>query len=44
MSKPIYSGGTFPRMSLTLVGGGEFLVPGNIDSKFLIAIFYRGHW
>ncbi len=42
--KPLYSGDAFPALSLRLTGGGVFEIPGGIDSKYLIAIFYRGHW
>jgi len=44
MSKQIYSGGAFPPITLKLVGGGDFNVPASMDSKYLISIFYRGHW
>ncbi len=44
MTKPLYSGDVFPPLVLSLVGGGRFSIPADIDSKYLIAIFYRGHW
>ena len=44
MSAKLYSGDTFPQLTLNLAGGGAFTIPRDIDSKYLIAIFYRGHW
>lgn len=44
MAAQLYSGDPFPPLTLKLVGGGQFTVPASIDSKYLIAIFYRGHW
>lgn len=44
MSDKLYSGDAFPAMTLNLAGGGSFSIPSDIDSKYLIAIFYRGHW
>jgi len=44
MARPLYTGDAFPPIVLQLVGGGSFQVPQDIDGKYLIAIFYRGHW
>ncbi len=44
MAKKLYSGDAFPEIDLTLADGKTFLIPGDIDSKYLIAVFYRGHW
>ena len=44
MSRQLYTGDTFPAMKLDLTGGGHFDFPASLDSKYLIAIFYRGHW
>ena len=44
MAKQLYSGDAFPPLTLKLAGGREFAIPANIASKYLIAIFYRGHW
>lgn len=40
----LYTGDAFPDLTLKLVGGGTFNIPPSLDSKYLIAIFYRGHW
>ena len=44
MASQLYSGDAFPPLKLALTGGGAFSIPADIDSKYLIAIFYRGHW
>lgn len=37
-------GDTFPRMTLNLVDGSTLELPGGIDAKYRILLFYRGHW
>lgn len=44
MAEKFYTGDSFPNLSLNLAGGKKFSIPQDIDSKFLIAVFYRGHW
>ena len=44
MPKQLYTGDPFPDLVLNFSGGGGMSLPQNIDSRFLIAIFYRGHW
>ena len=44
MVNRLYSGDVFPALNLKLAGGGTRQIPSSIDSKYLIAIFYRGHW
>ena len=44
MAAQLYTGELFPGLDLRLAGGGGMKLPGGIDSRFLIAIFYRGHW
>lgn len=44
MSAMLYTGDAFPDLTLKLIGGGTFNIPPSLDSKYLIAIFYRGHW
>jgi hypothetical protein len=44
MAEKLYSGDAFPALTLNIAGGGTFSLPGDVDSKYLIAIFYRGHW
>jgi hypothetical protein len=35
---------TFPDVSLNLTGGGTLNLPGDIETPYAIALFYRGHW
>jgi peroxiredoxin len=44
MANRLNSGDKFPTLTLKLTRGGEFHIPGGIHSKYLIAVFYRGHW
>jgi len=44
MANMLNSGDMFPAMQLKLTDGSSFSIPASIDSKYLIAIFYRGHW
>ncbi len=44
MADKLYEGDAFPSITLNLVGGGTITVPDALDSKYLVALFYRGHW
>ena len=44
MSEKLGIGGTFPNLSLGLVGGGTIDLPSGIGSKYGVILFYRGHW
>ena len=44
MGEKLNSGDAFPNMSLDLVGGGKVSLPGDLDSKYAVVLFYRGHW
>ena len=44
MADKLYEGDAFPSVTLNLVGGGTLTIPDDIDSKYLVALFYRGHW
>jgi len=37
-------GATFPTLTLDLVGGGTLELPGGLDAKYRVILFYRGHW
>lgn len=37
-------GATFPSLTLNLVDGGTLEVPGGLDAKYRVILFYRGHW
>lgn len=44
MADKLNTGDTFPNLSINLVGGGTMDLPGGLDSKYKIVLFYRGHW
>lgn len=37
-------GASFPKITLTLVGGGALDLPDGLDAKYRVILFYRGHW
>ncbi|MCY3622532.1 MAG: hypothetical protein OXH68_12590 [Gammaproteobacteria bacterium] len=38
------TGDDFPSLTLALADGGTLELPGDIDTRFAIVLFYRGHW
>lgn len=44
MNNRLYSGDDFPSMRFNFVDGTTRAVPGKIQTKYLILIFYRAHW
>ena len=44
MSEKLGSGAAFPKLTLNLVGGGTLDLPGGLDAKYSVILFYRGHW
>ena len=34
----------FPALSLNLVTGGTLDLPKGLNAKYLVVLFYRGHW
>ena len=44
MAEKIESGGSFPSVILDLVGGGRIRLPDDLDTKYGVVLFYRGHW
>ena len=44
MADKLNTDDAFPSVTLDLVGGGTVTVPDEIDSKYLMVLFYRGHW
>jgi peroxiredoxin len=34
----------FPDMTLTLADGGTLQLPRGLNAKYVVALFYRGHW
>ena len=44
MSEKLGIGDSFPDMTINLVGGGTLDLPGGLDTKYKVILFYRGHW
>ncbi len=44
MAAKLNTGDPFPKLSLNLVDGGKLELPGGLDAKYRIILFYRGHW
>jgi hypothetical protein len=44
MAEKLDAGDVFPSMTLDLVGGGSINIPEDMDAKYRIILFYRGHW
>ena len=44
MAEKLNLGDAFPSLTLNLVGGDQLTVPEANGAKYLIFLFYRGHW
>ncbi|MEM7407938.1 MAG: hypothetical protein AAF458_21790 [Pseudomonadota bacterium] len=44
MAQKLDAGEQFPQLELDLVSGGSLVLPDGIETRYLIALFYRGHW
>jgi hypothetical protein len=44
MAAKLNSGDVFPRLTLKLADGGTLELPGGLDARYQIILFYRGHW
>jgi hypothetical protein len=44
MPNKLMIGDTFPNVTLDLVDGGTFDLPGGMDGNYKVVLFYRGHW
>ncbi len=44
MADKLIEGSRMPPLSLTLVGGQRLSLPGGTPSRYLVLMFYRGHW
>lgn len=44
MPKKLGIGDTFPNLTVDLVSGGSMTLPGGMNSKYGVILFYRGHW
>ncbi len=44
MAEKLNTGDPFPGMTLDLAGGGRLELPGGLDARYKVILFYRGHW
>ena len=44
MAEKLGTGDVFPALTLDLVDGGKLELPGGLDARYKVILFYRGHW
>ena len=44
MANKLGQGDAFPHLTLNLVGGEKIDLPENLNAKYYVILFYRGHW
>ena len=44
MADKLNTGDTFPRLSLNLADGGTLALPDDLEARYNVILFYRGHW
>ena len=44
MAEKLDIGDVLPRMTLNVVGGTQMTLPDQLQGRYNILIFYRGHW
>ncbi|MDH3513185.1 MAG: hypothetical protein OER85_20300 [Gammaproteobacteria bacterium] len=44
MAEKLDTGNVFPSLTLQLVDGQSLTVPDDMDGKYKVILFYRGHW
>ena len=44
MADKLDSGDAFPKLTLKPVDGGTLELPGGLDARYRVILFYRGHW
>jgi len=44
MAEKLEGGGTFPSVTLQLVGGDSRSLPEDLETDYGVVLFYRGHW
>jgi peroxiredoxin len=44
MMEKLNEGDQFPTTTLNLTDGGQITVPIDLDTPYLVLLFYRGHW
>ena len=44
MAEKLNTGDKFPALTLDLVDGTKLAVPQDLDARYNVLLFYRGHW
>jgi len=44
MAEKLDAGALFPAMTIALTSGGSMSLPGGLDGRYKVILFYRGHW
>ena len=44
MSEKLQQGDRLPPLNLNLTDGGQLALPGDLSSRYLALLFYRGVW
>lgn len=44
MSEKLQQGDRLPQITLNLIDGGTLSLPGDMSSRYLAVLFYRGVW
>lgn len=44
MNEKLNTGSQFPSMKVNVTGGGVINLPTDMDGKYNVVLFYRGHW
>jgi peroxiredoxin len=44
MAEKLDTGDVFPSLTLQLVDGRTLTVPDDLDARYKVILFYRGHW
>jgi len=44
MAAKLGIGAEFPQLTLNCVDGNTLSLPGGLDSRYKVILFYRGHW
>ena len=44
MADKLNSGDSFPTLTIDLVDGTKLTLPDDVDARYKVILFYRGHW
>jgi peroxiredoxin len=44
MAEKLNTGDSFPELTLDVVDGSKLTLPHDLDARYKVVLFYRGHW